>query len=186
MACSHNTLRRALLKGLPPAYRLVATIAARFQFNLNYLFDPRTAWSRGEPLRLSQPSRKVRREVLKLLPVFPLGALGIGAPTAVEANITTFGVSPKIWAKFHEWMEFRHQVHVATRQPGAVEEHLDALDDQLIEMERCILAIPSASPADTMIKVLVYTSFGGFEVSKTLLDEAVEACGLSDDPRAEW
>lgn len=130
MACSHNTLRRALLKGLP------------------------------------------------------LFALGFVAPTAVQASNNAFGVSPKIWTKFHEWMEFRHQIDLAARKPGAVEAVLDAMDDQLIQMENYILELPAASPADSMIKALVYSSFGGFQVTNEIFDELVEVLGLSDDPRA--
>lgn len=34
-----------------PLRVIIARAAVRLGFNLNYLFDPATAWRRGEPLR---------------------------------------------------------------------------------------------------------------------------------------
>lgn len=123
-----------------------------------------------------------RRALLKGLPVVPLAIVG---PAMAQVSSTCFSVSPEIWSGFQAWMDARHRVNAYGYSKYATEEMFERLVDGLTRRERRVLALPSKSPGDVLVKVLLESAFGGFEVSQGLFDEAVSMLGLGDDPRAQ-
>lgn len=102
-----------------------------------------------------------------------------------EAEVSHLSeISPEIWSRFMTWLNFRQYVNWVARDPSVGESEVDAMVDQLCAMEREMQSTPPASLADAMIKTLMDTAFGSFEVSASTLDEAVSLCGLAGDPRA--
>lgn len=101
-----------------------------------------------------------------------------------DQNIPTdpkHSATHEMWDLFENWMTDRKKlVHIPDHEDQRYDQELK----KVTELEKLILTRTPLTGTDMLIKVMTYTSFGAFHLSKGLSGESVAFLGLADDPRA--
>ncbi|WP_172298148.1 hypothetical protein [Pseudoruegeria sp. HB172150] len=128
-------------------YHVIAKIGRRCALNLNYLFDPCTAFRRREPLTLPRQSGMARRALLAALPASGAALAFQALPSAAESP------SP-IMRSFGEWQRLRDATS------GVPEDECDRLFDSMCAIASEMMEMPAQDGRDVLAKVVAWTSWG--------------------------
>ena len=114
-----------------------------------------------------------RRAFVQNLPMLP----AVFATPAVAQEASE--ISAKFRSTFAAWMNEQKRINSLQ---DISDEELDRNVEGLFAIEGELLALPSITYADLLVKVLVQTVFGIFDIEPDLMREIICVFGLENDP----